>query len=267
MLNGLKVYFKYISISIRSQMEYKASFIMMSIGNFFITSIEFAIIVALFDRFNQIKGWTLYEVALFYGIINVAFALSESIGRGYDLFSRYVVNGDFDRMILRPRSFVLQILGAELQLMRIGRLLQGSVILIWAIVKLGLHMTLLKYLYLIFTIISGAMMFTGLFVIQALVSFWSIQSLEIMNTFTYGGVQMAQYPINIYRKWFQKIFIYFIPTACISYFPVIALLGKVNGNSIIVILSYLAPFLGVVFFAITLQLFKIGVKYYKSTGS
>jgi ABC-type uncharacterized transport system permease subunit len=64
-------------ISFRSQMEYKLSFIYMTAGYFIVTFIEFIALYALFNRFGNISGWTLYEVAVFYGVFNTSFAIKE----------------------------------------------------------------------------------------------------------------------------------------------------------------------------------------------
>lgn len=266
-MNAALLYFKYISLSIRSQMMYKTSFILMSLGNFSITVIEFIGVVALFDRFGSIYGWQLEEIAIFYGTINISFALAESFGRGYDLFSNLVVSGEFDRYLLRPRSFFLQILGMDLQLMRVGRLLQGLFVLIWGIYALELNLLPFKGLILLLTIFGCMFMFIGLFIIQATVSFWSIQSLEVMNAFTYGGVQMGQYPISIYKKWFQKVFTYIIPLSTVGYYPILYILGKEELSQIPTRFLGLMPFVGLGFFLITLFFFQFGVMHYKSTGS
>ena len=47
--------------------------------------VEFVGILALFDRFGQIRGWTLPEVALFYGMIRSRSRV-RCIGRGFDVF-------------------------------------------------------------------------------------------------------------------------------------------------------------------------------------
>src|SRR5262245_46066107 len=108
-MNSLALYFRYVLISIRAQMQYRVSFLLWNVSNFIGTGIDFLMVWALFDRFGTLKGWTMPQVAVFYGMIHVAFALSESIARGFDVFSRYVQSGDFDRMLLRPRTTVLQI--------------------------------------------------------------------------------------------------------------------------------------------------------------
>ncbi len=125
MLDSFRLYFRYIGISIRGQMQYRASFVMLSAGHFFVTGIEFLGIWAMFDRFGSLRGWSLAEVAMFYGMINVAFACADGFARGFDIFPQMVKSGDFDRLLLRPRSTALQVAAQELQLMRVGRLMQG----------------------------------------------------------------------------------------------------------------------------------------------
>lgn len=266
-MNAIKLYIAYVSIAIQSQMEYKTSFIFLSLGNLAITCIEFMGVVALFDRFGTLKTWSLPEIALFYGLINCSFAVAEAFGRGYDVFPNKVLRGEFDRILLRPRGYTLQILGIDFQMMRIGRLLQGLLILTWGLFHLNIHLTLLKISILLYAFLGGIALFTGLFVLQATLSFWSIQSLEIMNSFTYGGVQMAQYPISIYKKWFQKIFIYVIPLACVDYFPILGVIEKNKDYMTHPQLATIAPTLGFVFFFASLFIFRFGARYYPSTGS
>lgn len=88
-----------------------------------------------------------------------------------------------------------------------------------------------------------------------------------MNTTTYGGVETAQFPISIYREWFRRFFIYVIPLAGVTYFPAVALIGKQDPLGTSRLLQYLAPLSGPLFLAATLQLWRIGVRHYRSTGS
>jgi viologen exporter family transport system permease protein len=50
----------------------------------------------------------------------------------------------------------------------------------------------------LFTVLGGACLFFGLIIMQATLAFWTTETLEIMNTLTYGGVESAQYPMAIY---------------------------------------------------------------------
>ena len=207
-------------------MQHRASFIMMAIGQMLITVLEFVIIRVLFDRFGNLQGWSLYEVALFYGLINISYALAEGIARGFDTFHESVKSGEFDRILLRPQSTVLQIIGQELQLRRIGRLGQGLIILLWASISLDLAWTPEKVLLTVAAIAAGVCLFVGILILQAALCFWTTETLEVMNVLTHGGVFAAQYPLSIYRSWFREFFTYVVPLGCVGYYPALAILER-----------------------------------------
>jgi ABC-2 type transport system permease protein len=266
-VSALRLYLRFVAISVKSQMQYRASFLLMTLGQFLVTGIEFIAIWALFDRFGGVKGWTLAEVGLFYGIVHVAFALCESIFRGFDIFPGLIKSGDFDKLLMRPRSTVLQVIGLECQVMRLGRLLQGLAVLIWATQQIEIAWTPAKLGLLLVAIAGGAFLFSGIFVLQATLAFWTTESLEIINTVTYGGVETAQFPLNIYRPWFRAFFTFVIPLATINYFPAHAILERLEPTGSPAIFQWGAPLIGFVFFLLTLQVWQLGVRHYRSTGS
>jgi len=63
--DGIRLYLRYVSMSLRSQLQYPASFLMLVVGNLAITGIEFLTIWALFSRFGSLGEWSLPEVACF----------------------------------------------------------------------------------------------------------------------------------------------------------------------------------------------------------
>jgi ABC-2 type transport system permease protein len=266
-MNALALYLRYASVSLKSQLQYRASFIMQAGGVFLITIIEFFGIWVLFDRFGQVRGWTLAEIALFYAMISITWALCDAIGRGFDQFGAMMKAGDFDRILLRPRTTVLQLIGQELTLRRIGRLLQGLIILVYAMVALKLDWTAGRAFLLTFAILGGVCTFLGVLVLQATSAFWTTETLEVWNAFTYGGVTMSQYPVAIYRPWFRKFFTFVIPLACINYLPGVAILGRSDPLGTTATMQWLAPLAGPVFLLICFQFWKFGVRHYRSTGS
>ncbi|MEN6479516.1 MAG: ABC-2 family transporter protein [Anaerolineales bacterium] len=267
MAAALRLYLKYTLVSIRSQMQYRASFIMLSAGQFIATATEFVALWALFDRFGAIAGWTLPEVALFYGLGNVSFALAEGMARGFDLFANLVKRGDFDRILLRPRSTLLQIGASEFQLMRIGRLSQGLAVLIWGVLTLGLGWSAWRIVLILWAILCGAAMFAGLFVLKATTAFWATESLEMWNAVTYGGVETAQYPLTLYEDWFRKFFTYVIPLAAVTYFPALAILGKPDPLGTSLAFQTIIPVAGLAFLGLSALIWQVGVHHYHSTGS
>ncbi len=267
MLDHLFIYQRFLIVSMRAQMQYKASFLMQLGGRLIITAGEFMAILVLFDRFGALLTWNVYQVAFIYGIVNISFAVADALTTGFDMFGEMVKSGDFDRILTRPRPAALQIAGQELTLRRVSRLTPGIVALIWAAMNLDLQWTLPSGLLLLASIGGGASIFAGLIVLQATLAFWTTETLEILNTVTYGGVETTQYPINIYRPWFRNFFTFGIPLACVSYFPAMAIMGIEDPIGTPLWFQYVAPAIGFTFLIAALQIWKLGVRHYVSTGS
>lgn len=264
MWNSVRLYFRLVGVSIRSQMQHRASFLMLAFAHFISTFADIFGIWVLFDRFKVIKGWTLAELALIYGIIHMGFAAAEAIGRGFDTFSQIVKNGDFDRLLLRPLGTLFQVATREVQMMRIGRFLQGLVVFVWGYTELQLSFYSYQIIIFIFAIIGTTALFCGLFVIQATLSFWTTETLEIMNITTYGGVESGQYPMIIYPKNFRLFFTFIIPLACVAYYPVATLLRH---ETLPLWFGLLLPAAGLIFLYFACLLWKVGVSRYQSTGN
>jgi ABC-2 type transport system permease protein len=266
-MNALRLYVRYAGVSIRSQLQYRASVIMQSIGAALITATEFFGILALFARFGHVRGWTLPEIALFYGMISVSWALCDAMARGFEVFGQIVKAGDFDRMLLRPRSTVLQLLGYELTIRRVGRFAQGVAVLVYAFVSLDIDWNAGRVVLLLGAIAGTICVFMGLVIMQATSAFWATETLEIWNAFTYGGVTMSQYPLAIYRRWFRTLFTFVIPLGAGNYFPGIAILGRADPLGSPVWAQWLAPLAGPLFLGVALLIWRWGQRKYASTGS
>lgn len=258
----MKLYLKYVKIHLMGQLSYRKSFILLTIGQFFVPFIIFISMTLLFQRFGNIKGWTLYEVAFCYGIINIAYSTSECIFRGFDSFSTLIREGGFDRVMLRPRTTVLQVLGSKFEFSRIGRLLQGIIVFCVALPQLDISWSLIKIATLMAMLISGFFIFSGIYILGATMCFFTVEGLEIVNIFTDGGREMAKYPLGIYREAMKIIFTFIIPFGVVNYYPLMFLLGKSNR-----LLYAISPLIGSLFIIPCLFVWQFGVKRYKSTGS
>ncbi|MDA0335571.1 MAG: ABC-2 family transporter protein [bacterium] len=254
-----------MSVSMRGQMQYRASFLMLVAGTFAISFLEFGAVWIMFDRFGHLRGWSLAEVAVFYGLVNSGFALAEATSRGFEHVPEAIRSGTFDRVLLRPRSIVLQLLGQELQLRRVGRLGQGLLVLGWAWQELGLGFNPARLGLTVLAILGSASLFYALSVLQGMMSFWTTEALEIANCLTHGGNFVGQYPIAIYRDNFRRFFTWIVPLACVTYYPALAIIGHTDAP--VSLNSWLAPLAGFAFLAVSLRLWRFGVRHYRSTGS
>jgi ABC-2 type transport system permease protein len=186
----MKLLIHYLKIVARGQLRYRSTFWLNLLGQIFIPLSVLAGVVLLFARFGDLQGWTANEALLCYGVTHCAFALAELFARGFDNFAGVLSNGEFDRILVRPRSPIVQVLGARLELTRFGRLAVGFAVLGWAIAGLGsggFEWTALKLLVLFLMLICGALLFSGIFILGAAFAFVTTDGLEVVNVFLGKG--------------------------------------------------------------------------------
>ena len=267
MTDAVRLYVRYASISARSQMQYRASFVMEAIGQFGALGTEFIGILVLFSRFDTLEGWSLAEVAFLYSLVHLGFAFADTFSRGFDSFGVTIRLGDFDRLLLRPRSTALQLAGQEIVLRRLGRLVLAFAVIAWATTALDVDWTAAKAALTVLTVVCGAALFAGLMILHATLAFWTTETLEMTNIVTHGGVETTQFPLSIYRPWFRGIFTFVFPLGAVSYFPALAILGKPDPLGSPLWFQHAAPLIGIVFLLVCLRVWGFGVRRYMSTGS
>lgn len=258
----MKLYLKYASIILRCQLQYKSSFIMTAVGQFLASFTVFLGVYFMLSRYNTVNGFTFSEILLCFAVTLSSFSISECFVRGFDSFPVIISNGEFDRILVRPRNEILQIIASRIEFTRIGRLLQALLLFAYSIPTSQVVWTLDKILTLSFMIVGGLFVFSGLFIVYAGLCFFTIEGLEFMNIFTDGGREFGKYPFSIYGDGVLKFLTYVIPLALFQYYPFLYLIGK-SDNTYYMFL----PLAGILFIVPCILFWKIGVKHYKSTGS
>ena len=258
----MSLYFKYFKVHFKSDMQYKASFIMSFISQFFVFFSYYFTIICLFQSFSSIKGFTLYEVLLTFGIIQFGFAFCETFFRGIDVFDELILQGNFDRLLVRPRGILLQVFCEKISFIKLSRLFQSIIVLIIAIIKVDVIWNVNKVITLILMLISAVIIFLSIFILTASYCFFTVKGLEVRNVLTDGCKHMAQYPIGIFKKGFLTFFTYIVPFGFVNYYPLLYILDKTNEGwymfSPLITLLYLIP---------SILVFYWGTKKYASVGS
>ena len=265
----LELYFRLLGAQLRSQMQYRLGFVLDVISTMMFTITEFGAFVLVFGRFPNIGGWKLEEVAFLYGMVEFSFGTMDMIFAGFDppAFAQYIRKGTLDQFLLRPSSLLVQIFGSDFTLRRIGRIALAVVILVYAIAANHVQWNLEKILYFPFVILGMILFFGGLFMVGATITFWTVESTEAMNIFTYGGGYLISYPMNIYSDWLRKIFTFVIPAIFLNYYPALFFLEKPDPFLMPYFVHFLAPLVGLFVFWLALQFWRFGLMHYQSTGN
>ena len=258
----MKLYLQYFSMLVRCQMQYKFSFWMMVVGHFFMSFSLFFSIFFLFSRFGEVDGFTFPEILLCFAVVSMAFSSAECFARGFDVFPRLIKSGDLDRILLRPRSVIFQVLCSNIEFSRLGRFLQALLILIYAVLTSGFAWSFDKIIALFLMLTGGFVTFSGLFILYAAFSFFTIDGLEFMNIFTDGAKEFGRYPFSVYGEGILKFLTFGIPLALFQYYPLLYLTGRSDRIGLIFL-----PLIGFLFLIPCYAFFRFGLRRYQSVGS
>lgn len=259
---SISLYWHYVSILVRSMMQYKTSFLLTTIGQFLASFNVFLGIYFMLRRFQSVKGFSYSEVLLCYGIFLLAISTTEMFARGFDLFQWTVKSGEFDRILVRPRGTILQVAGSRFELTRIGRMLQAVVMFAYGLFVSEIKWSFAKLCTVIFMLLGGSALFFGLFLIYASICFFTLEGLESFKLLINGPREYGKYPMGVYGKTLLKLVTYVIPYALVQYYPFLYLTDRVQSPAYIFL-----PLLGAWVLLPGYAFWRYGVKKYQSSGS
>lgn len=265
--SALVLYARLIGAEIRAQMQYPSSFLLQLAGTFASTGSELVAVLVLFGTFTRLAGWTVAEVALLYALAAISFAVADLLAGQLDAVSGLLRSGGFDRLLLRPAPVILQVVASAFPLRRLGRLAQGLVALALAQVWLGLRWDAARGTIFASGIAGGALVYAALMLVGAALCFWTTERTELQNVFTYGGNELARYPLHIYDGWLRTVFLWIVPVGLTIYYPALAILGKPDPLGLPPWTGYLALPAGALSVTIAWLVWRAGMRRYSSTGS
>ena len=269
-IGNWELYRRLVSAQIRSQMQYRTAFVFDMVAQLFGNIVDFGAVAVFFTHFPTIGGWSLGEIGLLYGLSTLSFSLADMFASGFDYAyfgPTMVQRGGFDQVLVRPVSAFLQVLASQFMIRRLGRFVQGALILALALALLHMEWTPIKIAFMLVVIVSGILFFMGLFIFGSGVSFWTVESLEAMNVLTYGGQTMISYPMHIYQDWLRSIFMFVVPMAFVNYYPSLWLLDRPDPLGGPAWLAFLSPVVCLAVFLVGTRMWWFGVQKYTSTGS
>jgi ABC-2 type transport system permease protein len=268
LLEGLRCYGLISAMWIRSTMTYRASFVMTTFGNFAATVLDFVAILLMFSQVHTLGGFSLPEVAFLYGTSSTAFGLADLLMGSMDRLGRRVRDGTLDTLLVRPAPVLAQVAADRFALRRLGRISQGSFVLVWALAHLdGLEWTPLKLLLMPVMLLSGAGIFSAVFVLGGAFQFLASDASEVQNSFTYGGNTLLQYPPTIFAKDLVRGVTFVVPLAFVNWLPALRILGRDDPLGLPGWVDFAGPLVAVACCAAAGLAWRAGLRSYRSTGS
>lgn len=255
------MYFKFLSMHIKSELAYPGSFAFSCIGRLLLMVNGLIGIRVMMWRFGTVGDYNSGEVLLGFGVVAFAFHIAECFARGFDAFGRIVRQGTFDRLMIRPRGLIFQVICQDMRLASFFTMLFDIVLIYNGAASSGIAWSIPKYLVLISMVVCGSLIFWGAFLVYAALCFYTYEGLEVFNIFTDGVRNYSKYPYDVYGKGVLFFTTAIMPMAMVQYWPLQYLRGI--GKTIYA----LFPLISLWFLVPCILIWNHGVKHYTSAGS
>lgn len=246
----------------KARLAYRADFAAAVVASFLGTAASFSVVLLLFSRFPHLAGWTFPEIVFLYGFSLLPYGLFNVLSLNlYEFADRYLVEGRFDRILLRPVSPLFQVLFESFRLESLQEVVTGTVAIAWAVSRLpdvspaGLA---LLPLWAVF----GAVIYVSVFGLLTAASFWVEDRVGLAPP-VFNLMSFGRYPITIYDLKVRVLLSTVIPFAFASFYPTTLALKRAPFAPYF----WAVPAVAVVFALLNRALWRRGIARYGSTGS
>ena len=250
---------------VRSSFAYPMSFWVLTLSSALITFLDFVGLALMFHSIPALGGFGLREIALLYGASGIGIGVGDLVIGSVEQMGLHIRTGTLDSMLTRPVPLIVQVCADKFAIRRLGRISQAVVVfgygagaVDWSVPKVALTIVML---------ISACGIFFALFVGFSCIQFWTLDSTEFSNAFTYGGNTMTQYPMTVFPREVLKGLTFIVPLAFVNWYPCLYLLDRPDPFGMPSWFAALSPVASALTLLLAALVWRTGVRHYTSTGS
>ncbi|MEV5570079.1 ABC-2 family transporter protein [Spirillospora sp. NPDC052269] len=252
---------------IRAAAQYPVSLTLLALGTMVTTGLDIMGIMVLFSRTPRIAGFTASEVLFLYGTSALAFATSDILLGTTERLGEHVREGTLDALLVRPVSPLIQIATEDFSPRRFGRLVPPTLVLALALPRLPIAWTPGRVAMVPVMVVSGVVIFAGLWVLCAALQFVLLNSQGATKAITYGGAFLTQYPMTLFARDFVRGVTFVVPLAFVNWAPALYVLGRPDPLGLPGWTRFASPVVGAALCAVAAVAWRAGLRHYRSTGN
>ena len=250
---------------VRSSFAYPVSFWILTVSSALITALDFVGLALMFHTVPALGGFDLREVALLYGASGIGIGVADLVIGSVEQVGVYVRTGALDSMLTRPVPLLVQICADRFAIRRLGRISQALAVFVYG--AWWVDWTAPKVALAAMMLVSGSLIFFSFFVAFSCIQFWTVDSSQFANAFTYGGNTMTQYPMTIFPREVLKGLTFLVPVAFVNWYPCLYLLDHPDPFGMPSWFAVLPPVVAALTVTVAGLAWRTGVRHYTSTGS
>lgn len=263
MKRHLRLFALYFAQYAKVRLAYKADFFIAFFSSMAATLLAFGFVLVLFSKVPQLQGWSFYEILFLYAFSLVPLGFFNVVSWNlYEFGDIYVIQGRFDRILLRPVNTLFQVLFEKFRIESLQEVVTGLLVIGVCAGRLHLAFGPADVAWFALMVASGALIYLAVFLILTAVSFWFEDRVGIVPP-VFNMLTFARYPLTIYNVFIQFMLSWIVPFGFASFYPTTHFLGRQAFTNYF----HLVPLVAAGFFTLAVLVWNKGVDNYSSTGS
>lgn len=258
----IRLYFIIEAQYIKARMQYRADFIISSLGMFFTSIVTLSVFWVIFDSVPNLAGWSLMEMVFIYAFYMLAISPMQILFDHAWQLRFHIQQGTFLKYYFRPLNMLFYYMSEMFDLKGLIQLVAGIILLVYSGTQLNIDWSIARIALLLMTLFSASLVLISMTVSAACAAFWVIDSYPVLGL-AWKLREFSPYPLTIFDGAFRFTFTYIIPIGFVAFYPSQLFLRPNEATPLI----YFSPLIGIGLFALTYWIWTKGVNSYTGTGS
>ena len=222
----LELLISYFGNYAKARVEYRGDFFVGLATSVVATLFSFGFLLVLFTRIPRLAGWSLEQALFLYGFGLIPFGLFNVFSPNiYEFGNNYIIEGKFDRVLLRPVSSLFQVMFEAFRLESLQEVATGILAIWWAGRRMNYAWTAGDLATLAVFGVCGALIYISFFMLLSCASFWFEDRIGLHPP-VWNLIAFGRYPLSVYSQWIQFVLSWLVPFAFASFYPSAHLLGR-----------------------------------------
>ena len=253
---------------LKRRLQYRGDLLIQSLDEILRGIVALIMLQIYVVKTQEVGGWRSEELLFIFGFAMVPLALFHCLcGNLYRLSSHYLVEGNLDRVLLRPMSTFVQVCSDRIGIEDLSGAVLGIAVMAYAVQAGAIHQfTLGSLLLLCLLILSAFFIVVAVFMLFASTSFWFEDRVGMVPP-VYNLMEFGRWPVGIFHWAVKGLVTFLIPFSFTAFYPASIFLGSAEQDPSLAYFALATPVVAIVSMAIAMTAWRQGLCRYHSTGS
>ena len=258
----MRLAFAFFLTYLKRRLAYRGDLLVQSLDELLRGLVALAMLQIYLGTSHHLAGWTADQLLFVLGFSLVPVALFHCLGSNlYQLNTRYIIEGNLDRVLLRPYPVFLQICFDRLAIEDLSGVVLGVAIMAVAAARIpGFDYGPLHLLSLLLMLASALGVVLAVFLAFAASGFWFEDRVGMVPP-VYNLMELGRWPTTLYAPWLKLTLTCVIPFSFAGVLPA----GVFVGGPLWPL--WVTPLVAGAALLVANLLWRMGLSRYSSSGS